>query len=805
MSAHRRLGDTYEMKQVTDKKGWLKEKIGTPLAVIVLFVCGFLFWGILVGLLVQEFSDFANAPFYSGLSEHFRDASFADFIPVLLFTCVCVILIFLMFWRRYRPTSQPYDGIPSPHMHPAVASYAMRGGFFDPNRIIALTVIHLAHRKILFASDKKCAWNKEWRSALNGDELSEIDYAVMRFLERVYFYIDKKEERGRKGCVLYFDEINDFSHRDRKIYNDLVTDIKQAFSTQCAREGVKENRGNLLTAITFLVIVGAFIVGILALFISTFVIGDSSVLSGATIFFYSLPFVLCAIPLFIVALVVLSPGLPWDTNAGQQAAAFYEAVRTSSFPEITNEIDERWAGLTIVDKNSADCPFEVKIDARAIYENLPVIGMRKWISPLNRWARVFFIKSQKIRKSPKKIRENTQKARATDLWGDLLGVAGVFAVVSFIFLVPALISLDTRDKQKEREWLTNVSWHETLFASRLFHYVLAPILLGILLFILARFLYFLVNYGRLAFSRSKEKYSREVPDIHPATASIIASGGVFRIKRVLSSSLLRLVSLDVFTIEKRENEYGKSSFVFMRAKEEKSRVAKIDKAVLKLVDFVIADRYEKRARARSEELKDYELSGKAEGVAFLEDFPVVSKKEPEEYVSYIKEIFNAISEDLEKHQLRSKILKRIDSVFKWSGTILVFIVPLLSMSLFTLGDTSSATSGYLGSFLTLFYAFWVFANPVLFLVFYEVIFDDHILFSNTGIAVWKDLRGLRRWFEDYTLLEERDVLSVKVWEEYMVYAAALGLPARVYDDFSQAIETADSVYCDLAKDLDETL
>ena len=40
-------------------------------------------------------------------------------------------------------------------------------------------------------------------------------------------------------------------------------------------------------------------------------------------------------------------------------------------------------------------------------------------------------------------------------------------------------------------------------------------------------------------------------------------------------------------------------------------------------------------------------------------------------------------------------------------------------------------------------------------------------------------KGLKRWLEDFTLLDERPPTDVKVWGEFMVYATVFGIADKV--------------------------
>lgn len=50
------------------------------------------------------------------------------------------------------------------------------------------------------------------------------------------------------------------------------------------------------------------------------------------------------------------------------------------------------------------------------------------------------------------------------------------------------------------------------------------------------------------------------------------------------------------------------------------------------------------------------------------------------------------------------------------------------------------------------------------------------------------LKGLERWLEDFTRLEEASAADLMLWDGYMVYATAMGIPDDVWDHLSVELE-----------------
>ena len=69
------------------------------------------------------------------------------------------------------------------------------------------------------------------------------------------------------------------------------------------------------------------------------------------------------------------------------------------------------------------------------------------------------------------------------------------------------------------------------------------------------------------------------------------------------------------------------------------------------------------------------------------------------------------------------------------------------------------------------------------------------VFTKKGLEEYEKVRGLRDYLLDYSLIKERDIKSVIIWDKYLVYATAFGISSKVTEKFSEAL-------MDIAKILD---
>lgn len=54
-----------------------------------------------------------------------------------------------------------------------------------------------------------------------------------------------------------------------------------------------------------------------------------------------------------------------------------------------------------------------------------------------------------------------------------------------------------------------------------------------------------------------------------------------------------------------------------------------------------------------------------------------------------------------------------------------------------------------------------------------------------GIQEYNKILGLKKYIEDFSILEEKDSLDVTLWEKYLVYATAFGIPDKIIHKISE--------------------
>lgn len=61
------------------------------------------------------------------------------------------------------------------------------------------------------------------------------------------------------------------------------------------------------------------------------------------------------------------------------------------------------------------------------------------------------------------------------------------------------------------------------------------------------------------------------------------------------------------------------------------------------------------------------------------------------------------------------------------------------------------------------------------------------IFTKYGLEEYKKIKGLKNYIIDYSLMEERDMDAAIIWDNYLTYATAFGIPNKVTDKFSESL------------------
>lgn len=98
---------------------------------------------------------------------------------------------------------------------------------------------------------------------------------------------------------------------------------------------------------------------------------------------------------------------------------------------------------------------------------------------------------------------------------------------------------------------------------------------------------------------------------------------------------------------------------------------------------------------------------------------------------------------------------------------------------------------YLQVFIMLFEPFVLLITLLLFFINYKTYKNSkrHML-TKKGKSEYIKVLGLKKYIEDYSIMEKRDMEELILWDDYLVYATAFGIPTKITNRFAESLLTA---------------
>ena len=86
--------------------------------------------------------------------------------------------------------------------------------------------------------------------------------------------------------------------------------------------------------------------------------------------------------------------------------------------------------------------------------------------------------------------------------------------------------------------------------------------------------------------------------------------------------------------------------------------------------------------------------------------------------------------------------------------------------------------------------FWAFPLSIIFLI--NGILCSRIkkksnVLTQKGVNAKEKWKGLKKYMEDFSLLNEKEVPAIEVWEHYLVYATAFGIADKVLKQLKNSL------------------
>ena len=272
-----------------------------------------------------------------------------------------------------------------------------------------------------------------------------------------------------------------------------------------------------------------------------------------------------------------------------------------------------------------------------------------------------------------------------------------------------------------------------------------------------------VKYGKELGKNKKFKpeeyldYFRELPneDATPGEAFYILeepyTGLTSRFGRIFSATILDLKIKKYIDLRVEKNEKGKEKIYIKRLKEADNLLKEDEKSILRFVYKVVKKKDE------------------------------IEIKELEKYISSNQTATQSLVNSCEKN-IQTQLVKQglFDKKAKEK-----FV-------------TYNGTAGvyYMFTFLTLIMAIWAFPLAIIFLIngrLCSKIKKNANVLTKEGVNIKEKWKGLKKYMEDFSLLNEKEIPAIEVWEHYLVYATAFGIAEKVLKQLKNVYPDIDNI------------
>ena len=272
---------------------------------------------------------------------------------------------------------------------------------------------------------------------------------------------------------------------------------------------------------------------------------------------------------------------------------------------------------------------------------------------------------------------------------------------------------------------------------------------------------------------------------------IILIYGIFRIIKYISeaneaSSRINYKGLDYYREIPRENSSTPGEAVYLynmfTGKDKKTSI--ISAYILNLCVEGYLEIYEKDSDMYLRILKEPDNLKEDEKIVYelikqvamgsneinIKDLNKFSKKNSREFKEYIEVIIDNIEYNLKREELIERNVEALTRVRKESimyfGLFGAIIVP------FMFKFTNLVLLATIPIFI------------IEFLILVKVRNNANKLFKLTQSGGYEaeEWNGLRNYLQDYSLIDEKDVFDIKLWEKYLVFATALGISKQVINN-----------------------
>lgn len=207
--------------------------------------------------------------------------------------------------------------------------------------------------------------------------------------------------------------------------------------------------------------------------------------------------------------------------------------------------------------------------------------------------------------------------------------------------------------------------------------------------------------------------------------------------KILSATLLDLKLKKYIDLKTEKDQKGKEKIIISRLKQPDDKLKEDEKTILKFICNI--------------DKKEEEITVKRLEKHISDHYPSVEK--------LIKQSEKAIEKQLGEEDIYNK--KQKEEYLNYSGLAGVY---------------------YVFAILTLIIILWAFPLAIVFLIngiLCSSVKKNINVLTQKGINDKEKWKGLKKYMEDFSLLNEKEVPAIEVWEQYLVYATAFGIADKV--------------------------
>lgn len=207
--------------------------------------------------------------------------------------------------------------------------------------------------------------------------------------------------------------------------------------------------------------------------------------------------------------------------------------------------------------------------------------------------------------------------------------------------------------------------------------------------------------------------------------------------KILSATLLDLKLKKYIDLKTEKDQKGKEKIIISRLKQPDDNLKEDEKTILKFICNI--------------DKKEEEITVKRLEKYISDHYPSVEK--------LIKQSEKAIEKQLGEENIYNK--KQKEEYLNYSGLAGVY---------------------YVFAILTLIIILWAFPLAIVFLIngiLCSSVKKNINVLTQKGINDKEKWKGLKKYMEDFSLLNEKEVPAIEVWEQYLVYATAFGIADKV--------------------------